>query len=280
MQIIKTPLEMQSIAASWRAGGEKIAFVPTMGALHEGHVSLLTKAKPLGTKLVLSIYVNPTQFSPNEDLAKYPRPLERDLEKAHAAGVDAVFLPSDEVMYDEKHQTFVEVTRSSKGLCGDSRPTHFRGVATVVLKLFNITKADVAVFGEKDYQQLIVIKSMARDLNLPVEIIGAPIVRESDGLAMSSRNAYLSAEERKSALSLNQALKTAHELAKAGEKNAGKLVVAAAKIIEDTNLGRIDYLKICDAETLEEIETIEKPARIFVAAYFGKTRLIDNLELS
>ena len=240
MQTIKTPLEMQRLAASWRAAGEKISFVPTMGALHAGHVSLLTKARKLGTKLVLSIYVNPTQFSPNEDLAKYPRTLEADLEKAKAAGVDAVFLPSDEVMYGKNFQTFVEVTKSSKGLCGDSRPTHFRGVATVVLKLFNITLADIAVFGEKDYQQLIVIKSMARDLNLPIEIVGAPIVREGDGLAMSSRNTYLSQEERGAALSLSRGLNEARNMARNGETDAAKLSLAAEKIIEATKIGKID----------------------------------------
>ena len=281
MQIISSPQEMQLLALEWRRAGQKIAFVPTMGALHEGHLSLLREGKKRGEKLVLSIYVNPMQFAPTEDLARYPRDKEGDLKKAEGAGVDAVFFPSDDLMYPKGYQTFVEVTDVAKGLCGEKRPAHFKGVTTVVAKLFNIVMPHAAVFGEKDFQQLVVIKTMVMDLNMPIEIVGMPIYREADGLAMSSRNSYLSKEEKAAALSIPRALKTARQLVSSGEKNAAKVIDSVKDIIESSGLARIDYIKICDPATLLEIKQFGTgPARILVAAFFGKTRLIDNCELS
>jgi len=250
-----------------------------MGALHEGHLTLLREGKRLGDTLVLSIYVNPTQFAPTEDLSKYPRDKEGDLAKARECGVDIVFFPSDEAMYPKGYQTYTEVTEVTKGLCGTSRPSHLRGVATVVQKLINIVQPNVMLLGEKDYQQLVTIQTMVRDLNIPVEIVGVSIVRERDGLAMSSRNAYLSTEERKAARSLSQGIFAAQVAFKKDEKRAEKLIQIVEEMITAAKLPRIDYLKICDAETLKEIKTIDPPARLLVAAYLGKTRLIDNCGL-
>lgn len=279
MQVINSPDEMQGLALAWRREGKKIAFVPTMGALHEGHLSLLREGRKLGDVLVLSIFVNPAQFAPNEDLSKYPRTLESDLEGARACGTNAVFLPTDRTMYPEGYQTFVEVTDVTKGLCGQSRPTHFRGVTTIVLKLFNIVQPHVSLLGEKDYQQLATIKTMVRDLNMPVEIVGIPTVREADGLAMSSRNTYLSKEEHAAALSISRSLNIAKELAAAGERNTTKIIKEVENTITSTRLPKIDYIKICDAETLEELTTLNRPARLLIAAFLGKTRLIDNCAL-
>ena len=279
MQIIKSPSEMRSISKQLRSLGKKIAFVPTMGALHEGHLSLLHEGRKARDILVLSIYVNPTQFAPNEDLSKYPRSIETDLDKAASSGVDIVFLPSDEMMYPKGYQTYVEVTDITKNLCGASRPSHFKGVTTIVQKLFNIVQPDVALFGEKDYQQLITIKTMARDLNIPVEIIGMPIVRESDGLAMSSRNIYLSKEERAAALSLPRALSIAQEMVKSGKENVWEITAAVRKIIESTDLVKVDYIKIYDPYLLKELQTVKSLARLLIAAFVDKTRLIDNCEL-
>ncbi len=279
MQIINSLQEMQLLARQWRKDGQKIAFVPTMGALHDGHLSLLSEGRARGDKLVLSIYVNPLQFGKNEDLSKYPRDLDADLAKVRPIGVDAVFFPSDETMYPNGYQTYVEVTEVTKGLCGASRPGHFKGVATVVLKLFNIVRPDVALLGEKDYQQLVTIKTMVRDLNLSVEIARMPIVRETDGLAMSSRNVYLSSDERKAALSLSQSLKIAQEAVKNGEKSALNITAKVKSVIESTKLARIDYVKICDAEDLQELDRVDRPARLLLAAFVGKTRLIDNCKL-
>ncbi|MBI2092640.1 MAG: pantoate--beta-alanine ligase [Deltaproteobacteria bacterium] len=276
MQLINSAEEMQSLAFSWHKQNQKISFVPTMGALHEGHLSLLREGRKTGDKLVLSIYVNPAQFAPTEDLAKYPRDTKGDLAKASDCRVDAVFFPSNEVMYPKGCQTYVEVANVTKGLCGASRPSHFRGVATVVLKLFNIVQPHVAIFGEKDYQQLITIQTMARDLNLPVEIKGMPTVREPDGLALSSRNAYLSKEERIAALSLSQSLKIAKEMAAAEKKDINEILESVKKAIEANGLTKTDYIKICDSETLEELTTLKSPARLLIAAFVGKTRLIDN----
>ncbi len=270
---------MQSLALELRKHGKKIAFVPTMGALHDGHLTLLREGRRLGDTLVLSIYINPAQFAPTEDLSKYPRDKDGDLAKALACGVDIVFFPSNESMYPEGYQTYIEVTDVTKGLCGASRPTHLRGVTTVVQKLINIVRPNVMLLGEKDYQQLITIQTMVKDLNIPVEVVGVSIVREADGLAMSSRNAYLSSEERKTALSLSQGLFAAQAAFKKGEKNAEKLLRIAEDMIKAAKLPRIDYLKVCDAETLKEIRTIDRPARLLAAAYLGKTRLIDNCGL-
>lgn len=279
MQIISSPQEMQQLALQLRASGKRISFVPTMGALHEGHLTLLREGKKLGDTLVLSIYVNPTQFAPTEDLSKYPRDKHGDLAKAQECGVDIVFFPSDEVMYPKGYQTYVEVCDVTRGLCGASRPSHFKGVTTVVQKLFNIVQPNVAIFGEKDFQQFVAIRTMVKDLNMPIEIVGVGIIREKDGLAMSSRNAYLSSEERRAALSLSKAIFTAQRAFKNGEKNSGKLIKIAEEVVMAAKLPRIDYLKVCDTETLKEITTIDRPARLLIAAFVGKTRLIDNIAL-
>jgi len=269
---------MQAISSKWRAEGRRIAFVPTMGALHEGHLELLRKAKKIGDKLALSIYVNPKQFGPKEDFARYPRDLSGDLSKVSPIGVDAVFFPSDWQMYPKGHQTFVEVTDATKGLCGASRPAHFRGVTTIVLKLFNIVRPDVAVFGEKDYQQLVTIRTMVRDLNVPVEIIGVETVRENNGLAMSSRNAYLSPSERISAVSINKALMFAKQIASKNEGSSLKIIDSVERMLSGSGL-KIDYVKICDPETLKDTPTTAPRSRLLIAAFAGKTRLIDNCEL-
>jgi pantoate--beta-alanine ligase len=279
IQVIKAASEMQKISEMLRSQGKTIGCVPTMGYLHEGHLSLMREARHRADVVVISIFVNPTQFGPSEDLDTYPRDLEGDLKKAEALGVDYVYLPSNQEMYPQGYQTYITVDLLSQGLCGASRPTHFRGVATVVAKLFNIMKPHMAFFGEKDYQQLKVIERMVRDLNFDVEIIGMPTLREEDGVAMSSRNAYLSHEEREQAISLNQALRHAQDLAHKGERGVSVLVEEAKKIIENQPAVKIDYLEIRDAETLQKIEEIQGPARILVAAFLGKSRLIDNMSI-
>jgi pantoate--beta-alanine ligase len=279
MQLISSPSEMQRTAIGLRAANKRIAFVPTMGALHEGHLTLLREGKKRGDVLILSIYVNPAQFAPTEDLAKYPRDKEGDLAKAKECGTDIVFFPSDDAMYPSGYQTRVEVTGVTEGLCGASRPTHFRGVTTIVQKLLNIVQPHLLLLGEKDYQQLAAIRTMVRDLNIPVEVIGVPTVRETDGLAMSSRNAYLSPEEREAALSLSKGLFAAQRAFKGGETRAERLIKTAEDAIKAASLPRLDYLKTCDAETLKELDTIDRPARLLAAIYIGKTRLIDNCAL-
>jgi pantoate--beta-alanine ligase len=275
--IIKTPQEMRARSNGWRAEGRRIAFVPTMGYLHAGHVSLLEEARKRGDVLVLSIFVNPTQFGPKEDLSRYPRDLDGDLAKAKGAGVDAAFVPEPADMYPGGYQTYVEVTGLQQGLCGDKRPGHFRGVATVVLKLFHLVQPHVALFGMKDYQQLQVLRRMARDLDLDVEVVGMPIVREKDGLAMSSRNAYLGEDERLRALSLSRSLQVAYVAFEAGQRNAAKLVDCARVNLHMTEGVRLDYLELRDAETLEPIEgLVTRPAVMAIAAFVGNTRLIDN----
>jgi pantoate--beta-alanine ligase len=242
-------------------------------------VSLLDEARKHGDLLVLSIFVNPTQFGPKEDLSRYPRPLEADLEKARTAGVDLVFHPEPPEMYPDGYQTFVEVREIAQGLCGASRPGHFVGVATVVLKLLHIVQPHVAFFGEKDFQQLQVIRRMVRDLDLPVAIVGMPIVREADGLALSSRNVYLSPDERARALTLSRALFAARELHQTGERDPEALVAAARAILEHAEL-RLDYLELRDAESLRPVEKpLARPAVLAVAAFVGATRLIDNVTL-
>jgi pantoate--beta-alanine ligase len=276
-RLVRTVPEMRREALMAHALSRRIAFVPTMGALHAGHVSLLEEARTLGDLLVLSIFVNPTQFGPNEDLSRYPRTLEADLEKARAAGVDLVFQPTPDEMYPDGYQTFVEVRELQQGMCGASRPGHFSGVATVVLKLLHIVQPHVALFGEKDYQQLQLLKRMARDLDLPVAIVGMPIVREPDGLALSSRNAYLSPEERSRALALSRSLAAARERFIAGERQAAALVAAARAVLDATDGLRLDYLELRDAESLATVEdALARPAVLAVAAFVGKTRLIDN----
>ncbi len=280
MRIFNSPEDMQKFSISEKLNGKKISFVPTMGYLHEGHLSLMREGKKYGDILVVSIFVNPTQFGPNEDLNRYPRDFEGDLKKCESVGVDAIFYPTNENMYNKDFQTYVEVKKVTQNLCGLSRPIHFRGVATVVAKLFNIVQPDYAFFGEKDFQQLVVIKQMVKDLNFPIEIIGCPIVREHDGLAMSSRNAYLNDEERKQALCLYKSILKVKELFNNGIKNSKKLIDEAVKIIKSHPLAEIDYVKIVDINTMEDIEgEINKDALYALAVRIGKTRLIDNCKL-
>jgi len=280
VKIFNSPEDMQKFSISEKLNGKKISFVPTMGYLHEGHLSLMREGKKYGDILVISIFVNPTQFGPNEDLNRYPRDFEGDLKKCESVGVDAIFYPTNENMYNKDFQTYVEVKKVTQNLCGLSRPIHFRGVATVVAKLFNIVQPDYAFFGEKDFQQLVVIKQMVKDLNFPIEIIGCPIVREHDGLAMSSRNAYLNDEERKQALCLYKSILKVKELFHNGIKNSKKLIDEAVKIIKSHPLAEIDYVKIVDINTMEDIEgEINKDALYALAVKIGKTRLIDNCKL-
>lgn len=261
-----------------RARGERIAFVPTMGFLHAGHVRLLEEARRQGQRLALSVFVNPTQFGPGEDLARYPRDLDGDLDKAAATGADVAFVPDVASMYGPHAQTFVEARQLQKGLCGGSRPGHFAGVATVVCKLFNIVRPHVAVFGEKDFQQLAVLRRMVADLNMPVEILGVPTVREPDGLALSSRNSYLSPAERQRAAALHAGLSAAHARHAAGETNAAALIAAASAVIAP-RVDRIDYLELRDSETLAPLSNVDRPAVMLAAIFLGTTRLIDNQRL-
>lgn len=276
MRIIRDPAQMQGYAETLRRQGKRIGFVPTMGYLHEGHLSLVREARSKADCVVVSIFVNPTQFAPSEDLDAYPRDFARDEALLKEVGTDVIFFPEAKTMYPEGYRTFVTVENLSKNLCGISRPTHFRGVATIVTKLFNIVKPHVAVFGQKDFQQLVVIKRMVEDLNFDVEIIGHPTVREKDGLAMSSRNTYLSPEERADALLLKKALDKAREGYEAGVRQAGPLVKMAREVLEQSPRIRIDYLKVCDTQSLKDVEVIEDEAVMAVAVFIGKTRLIDN----
>lgn len=276
MQIINSILHMQALAIAPERGGRRIALVPTMGYLHDGHASLLRAGRKLGDLLVLSIFVNPIQFGKNEDLDRYPRDLERDCQLAEACGVDIVFIPTAAEMYPDGFQTGVTVRDIALPLCGASRPGHFDGVATVVTKLFNIVRPDVALFGNKDYQQLAVIRRMTADLNLPVEIVGMPIIREDDGLAMSSRNAYLSSAERQSALCLVRAVKRVRELFVSGEVSAAVLIREARAVIEAEPAATIDYVEIRDGALLREVEIADRNTLLALAVVIGKTRLIDN----
>lgn len=250
-----------------------------MGFFHEGHLSLMRKGRELSDDLVISIFVNPAQFGPQEDFEAYPRDLERDLQLAQEIGVDAVFTPDNLELYPEGFQTYIELEKLSNHLCGLSRPVFFKGVATVVAKLFNIVKPNVAIFGEKDYQQLTVIRRMVRDLNFNIKIVGGPTVREPDGLAMSSRNSYLTPKQRTSALTLYKSLVKAKDLLKNGVKDAGEIIQVATQLITSQPETRIDYISICDPEYLEDIKTIEKPALMALAVNVGRTRLIDNMIL-
>ena len=277
MEVIKKISKMKEISKNWRREGLKIAFVPTMGFLHEAHLSLVRKAKELGDKTVVSIFVNPLQFGPKEDYKEYPRDTKRDLELLKNEGVDAVFIPEPEEMYPPDFQTYVEVTRLTTGLCGAFRPGHFKGVTTVVLKLFNIVNPDIAVFGEKDYQQLQVIRQMVKDLNMDTEIVAHPTVREEDGLAMSSRNIYLSSDERKSATSLYKALLLAKKLISEGEKDPQKIKKEMEKFIHSFPFTRVQYIEFIDPVNLEPVKEINKPVLCALAVFVGKARLIDNM---
>lgn len=262
-----------------RSQGKTIVFVPTMGFLHEGHLTLLKTGRTLGDDLILSIFVNPTQFGPNEDLDTYPRDLGRDLDLASRIGVDAVFTPDRETLYGSNYQTYVNLENLPRHLCGLSRPVFLQGVATVVTKLFNIVKPHIAVFGEKDFQQLTVIQQMVRDLNFDIRIEGVPTVREPDGLAMSSRNAYLSKSQRADALCLIRALETARGMVTSGERSAATIIDAAEARISATPGTRIDYIALCDPETLDNVTVVRGPTLMALAVTVGQTRLIDNMIL-
>lgn len=279
MEIIKEVTAMQARSKAAKAEGQKVVFVPTMGFLHDGHRELIKTGRKAAGKdgfLVLSIFVNPAQFGPGEDLSSYPRDLERDLKMAGEEGVDAVFTPGVEDVYPKGFETFVEVTGLQRHLCGEMRPGHFRGVATVVLKLFNMVLPDSAVFGKKDYQQLKIIEKMARDLNLGLTIIGVDTVRESDGLAKSSRNSYLSADERRAAARIPEALNAASDGAASGIRQARDLIEIMKKIIEKEPGAVIEYIRVCDKESLEDLDMIEDEALVALAVKIGRARLIDN----
>jgi pantoate--beta-alanine ligase len=276
MEIIDTVARMQKRSEEIRLAGERIAFVPTMGFLHDGHLRLMAEGRRLGDVLVISIFVNPTQFGPAEDYQEYPRDMEGDITKAREAGVDIIFAPSVEEMYPVESQTKVVVQRLTEHLCGLSRIGHFEGVATVVGKLFNITKPHFAIFGQKDYQQLLVIRRMVKDLNMDIEVIGVPTVREPDGLAMSSRNRYLNPEERESALCLKKSIDMASALTKEGERNANRIKSAIQGLILSYPFTNIEYISICDSLTFEDMDTVEGECLLALAVKVGKTRLIDN----
>jgi len=279
MQILTKIEDIRQELLVIRTSAKKIALVPTMGYLHEGHLSLVDVAKVNADVVVMSIFVNPTQFAPNEDLMRYPRDIERDERLARERGVDYIFHPEVTEMYPDPYFTYVVTEQLAKVLCGISRPTHFRGVTTVVAKLFNIIQPDVAVFGQKDAQQAVIIRQMVRDLNFPTQIIVAPIVREPDGLAMSSRNVYLAPEERQQAPIIFKALQAARENVKNGLTDANQVRDQITKMIQTSPLARIDYVEIIDDQTLTPVETIKPGTFAAVAVYYGKTRLIDNIYL-
>ena len=278
MKVIRKNSVMQKVADKLREKGKSIGFVPTLGALHQGHLSLMERARRENDILIISIFVNPTQFGPGEDYRRYPRPFGKDRSLAHREGVDIIFYPSVSEMYGKGYSTYVEVEKFSKRLCGLFRPGHFRGVASVVCKLFNIVKPHVAYFGQKDYQQLRIIKKMVEDLNMEVEIRECPIVREPDGLAISSRNSYLSSQEREEALSLYRALKCAKSLIKAGS-SVSDVISEMERVIQKEPHAKIDYIEIVDPLTLEEVKTIGPGKKVLVAlaVWIGNTRLIDNM---
>jgi pantoate--beta-alanine ligase len=280
MKIHTTIEEMRAASRAARLGGLRLGLVPTMGALHEGHLSLVRAAKAQCEAVVVSIFVNPLQFGPKEDLASYPRTFERDCELLNKEDVDFVFGPSVEEMYPEEAVTYVTVESLSEKLCGRSRPGHFRGVTTVVAKLFHIIEPDLAFFGQKDAAQATIIRRMAWDLNFPVEIIVCPTVRDADGLAMSSRNAYLNPQERKSAVILYRALQEVRSRFEQGERKADRLIEAGKRVLAQESGVRLDYLEIVDPETLDPVREIENPALVAVAAFVGRTRLIDNVLLT
>jgi len=275
VKIIREPESMRAWSLGQRCGGKSVGFVPTMGALHEGHASLVRAAAEQNDVSVVSIFVNPAQFAPHEDLDEYPRTFEADRQVSDETGMDAIYLPTAQTMYPEGYSTYVAVEDVSAGLCGRSRPTFFRGVATVVAKLFNAVLPHRAYFGQKDAQQCAVIKRMVRDLDMAIEIVEMPIVREPDGLAMSSRNAYLSPEERRRALCLSKSLFRAQEMLEAGERDAGALVEAVRAGMSDVE---VDYVEVVDAERCDPVGRVDGPIVLAVAANLGQTRLIDNIK--
>lgn len=279
MKVVGTIKEVRGLVKEWKKNGETVGFVPTMGYLHEGHGSLITKARENNDKVVVSIFVNPMQFGPTEDLDSYPRDLEKDSKFCESLGADLIFHPEPEEMYHEDFSSYVDMSVLTEELCGLSRPVHFRGVCTVVTKLFNIVQPDNAYFGQKDAQQLAIIKHMVQDLNMDINVVGCPIVREEDGLAKSSRNTYLSPEERKAALILSKTVKLAKELIDAGEKDADVVVAKMKENIETEPMAKIDYVKAVNGLTMQQQKEIKAPMLIAMAVYIGKTRLIDNMIL-
>ncbi|HOD29523.1 MAG TPA: pantoate--beta-alanine ligase [Syntrophales bacterium] len=276
MQIIHAVKEMKSFADAARGAGKRIAFVPTMGYFHDGHLDLMREARRRADWVVVSIYVNPTQFGPREDLDTYPRDFERDRRLAEGVGVDVIFFPDNSEMYPPGYQTYVDVEGVTRNLCGRSRPGHFRGVTTVCAKLFNIVKPQVTVFGTKDFQQLAAIKRMVTDLNMDLDVVGRPTTREADGLAMSSRNVHLCAAERPSALSLSRSLQMAERRFQEGERDAATVIRDIRTFIEGHPFVSVDYIQICDSQTLEDVPDISEGAVLAMAVRVGKTRLIDN----
>lgn len=277
MQTIHEPASVQSRCTSLRTNGRTIGLVPTMGAFHEGHLALMRRARAENDVVVVSIFVNPIQFARGEDFDSYPRDLQGDLDQAERVGVDLVFMPSAEAIYPKGFQTYVEVTELTEGLCGASRPGHFRGMTTVVTKLFNLIRPHRAYFGQKDYQQSAVVRRLVADLNLDIEIVLLPTVREADGLAMSSRNLRLTPEERLAASVLYASLRLAQERVMVGERSTKAVLDAMRAMIETEPLARIDYVALCDPETLQPLDRIEGPILAALAVRFGETRLIDNL---
>jgi len=277
MRVIIDLQMMQSIAFKYKLKGKKIGFVPTMGALHEGHLSLIRAARRENDLVVVSIFVNPAQFGPKEDLRRYPRPIKKDLELCKKEGADFIFYPNPGQIYPQGYKTYVAVEQLGQVLCGKSRPAHFRGVTTIVSKLFNIVLPDKAYFGQKDAQQTVVIKRMSQDLNFMTKIKVLPIVREIDGLALSSRNSYLTSEGRKAALVLSQALKLAKELVSKGIKDSEKIISAMRKLIIKERLAKIDYIEIVDSTDLKCLKKVSGECFIVLAVWIGKTRLIDNI---
>lgn len=275
MNVVTTIKEVRDIVKAWKKEGKTVGFVPTMGYLHEGHQSLIERAGE-NDKVVVSIFVNPMQFAPTEDLDSYPRDLEHDCAICEKAGADLIFHPEPSEMYASDFSTFVDMTVLTEELCGLSRPVHFRGVCTVVSKLFHIVTPDRAYFGQKDAQQLAVIKHMVRDLNMDIEVIGCPIVRENDGLAKSSRNTYLSKEERQAALIVSKSIRLGEEMINNGERDAKKVIQTMKDLVATEPLAKIDYIKVVDALSMQQVEKIEKDILVAVAIYIGKTRLIDN----
>jgi len=280
MKIVDSVAGMRVLSREWRRMGRTIGLVPTMGYLHEGHLSLVRESKRRAGVTVVSIFVNPTQFGPNEDLEKYPRDLERDAAYLEKAGVDVLFHPAAAEVYPPGFRTFVEVEGLQDKLCGRTRPGHFKGVATVVLKLFDMVGPDLAFFGAKDAQQVLIIRRMARDLDLDVEVVTCPLVREPDGLALSSRNAYLSPEERKAALALSIGLRWAERAVAAGERDAAKIVAGIRAVLEAEPLARIDYVAAVDPETLEPVAEMRGDVLVALAVFIGSTRLIDNVRVT
>ncbi len=277
MEIIKEIEDLRQRVKNWKSSGLTVGFVPTMGFLHEGHTSLIARAHNENDRVVVSIFVNPTQFGPNEDLEKYPRNIENDTRLCLESGGDVIFLPEVETMYPKDFSSYVDMSGLTETLCGRSRPGHFRGVCSVVCKLFNIVQADRAYFGEKDAQQLAVIRQMVRDLNMEVEIIGCPIIREPDGLAMSSRNTYLSESQRRDALVLSQSLSRARHLLEQGERDSDRIKSLILEQFSNAPTVRLDYAEIMDADSLRPSAYIEGKVLIALAAFVGKTRLIDNM---